>query len=97
MGLAAVVVGERTRTPTLVLSIAGITPLLPGLAIYRGMFSLVEGDHILAGTSELMGAIVIGLALAGGLTLGGYMASPLRRRIDRFNRMVGMRARGSRN
>lgn len=97
VGLAAVVVGERTRTPTLVLSIAGITPLLPGLAIYRGMFSLVEGDHILAGTSELMGAIVIGLALAGGLTLGGYMASPLRRRIDRFNRMVGMRARGSRN
>ncbi len=97
VGMAAVVVGERTRTPSLVLSIAGITPLLPGLAIYRGMFALVEGDHILAGSAELIGALGIGLSLAGGLTLGGYLASPLRRRIDRFTETVRMRARGSRN
>lgn len=97
VGLASVVVGERTRTPAMVLSIAGITPLLPGLAIYRGMFSLVEGDHMLAGSAELIGALVIGLALAAGVTLGAYLASPLRRRIDLFNEKVGMRARGSRN
>jgi len=97
VGMAAVVVGERTRTPSLVLSIAGITPLLPGLAIYRGMFALVEGDHILTGSSELIGALGIGLSLAGGITLGGYLASPLRRRIDRFTETVRARARGSRN
>ncbi|MGC0141945.1 threonine/serine ThrE exporter family protein [Pseudactinotalea sp. Z1732] len=97
VGLAAVAVGERTRTPSLVLSIAGLTPLLPGLAIYRGMFALVEGDHVLAGSSELIGAFMIGLALAAGVTLGGYLATPLRRRIDRFNEMVGVRARGARN
>ena len=56
------------------LTICGIVPLLPGLAIYRGMLALVTGDDPTGGFELLLQAGLTGLALAAGVTLGEILA-----------------------
>ena len=56
-------------------------PLLPGMAIYRALFQLVnEPTSALGpGAVDMLGAAMIGLGLAAGVTLGEFIAAPLRR------------------
>ncbi|MGY1826540.1 threonine/serine exporter family protein [Blastococcus sp. SYSU DS0541] len=73
---AAVVVGscgealsDRLRIPPLLVAVCGIVPLLPGLAIYRGLFAVV------------VGAATIGLASPpascwAGTSAGRWAAEP---------------------
>ncbi|WP_188484663.1 threonine/serine ThrE exporter family protein [Cellulomonas carbonis] len=84
---AATVVGflsewgaPRLRMPSIVTSVCGIVPLLPGLAIYRGLFAVVEGGTggLLTGVSILLGAAMVGLGIAAGVTLGEFLGAPLR-------------------
>ncbi|WP_216843676.1 threonine/serine ThrE exporter family protein [Phytoactinopolyspora alkaliphila] len=96
VGILAGGVAERLGAPALAISVCGITPLLPGLLIYRSMFTMVESNDLLAGASMLFGAVGIGLALAAGVTLGEFVATPLRGEMDRWQRRVRRRARGSR-
>jgi uncharacterized membrane protein YjjP (DUF1212 family) len=107
-GLAAVLIGVvsysvagRMRIPPLVVVVSGITPLLPGGSIYRGLYKMTEGDVL--GISSLAGAVVIAVALASGVILGEYIAQPLRREARRLEtkmsgpRLVGpLRVRRSR-
>jgi uncharacterized membrane protein YjjB (DUF3815 family) len=86
--VAAVVVGfvsewasPRLGVPSIVTSVCGIVPLLPGLAIYRGMFDLVNTTTdigVLPGVAGLFGALMIGLGIAAGVTLGEFLGAPLR-------------------
>ncbi|NLE81421.1 MAG: threonine/serine exporter family protein [Rhodococcus sp.] len=83
--IAATVVGftggllaRRALTPPLVVAVAGITPLLPGLSLYRGLYALLNDDPLL-GLTALLSAFGIGCALAAGVTLGEWMARTLRR------------------
>ncbi|WP_082501661.1 threonine/serine ThrE exporter family protein [Williamsia sp. Leaf354] len=84
-GLAAVTVGfvggllaRRALTPPLVVAVAGITPLLPGLAVYRGLYGFLN-EQTLDGFTALASALGIGAALAAGVTLGEFLARTLRR------------------
>ncbi|WP_432534114.1 threonine/serine exporter family protein [Kineococcus arenarius] len=97
-GVAALVVGLlaegtawRWRVPGLVVSICGIVPLLPGLAIYRAIFTLVGGGTS-AGLALLVEALGTALALAAGVTLGEFCSTPLRREFDRVERLVRRRS-----
>lgn len=85
--MAALVVGllsewasPRLKVQPIVTSVCGIVPLLPGLAIYRGLFDIVSNSStgLLPGFSELFGAMMIGLGIAGGVTLGEFLGAPLR-------------------
>ncbi|QTE30850.1 threonine/serine exporter family protein [Pengzhenrongella sicca] len=81
VGFLGVFVGPRLGVTPIVISVCGIVPLLPGLAIYRALFQLIN-EHsigIIAGASGLLGAALIGLGLAAGVTLGEFLAAPLRR------------------
>ena len=96
---AAVVVGfcgesmtDRLRFPPLLVAVCGIIPLLPGLAIYHGLFAIVVEADIAGGLDALVGAAAIGLALAAGVALGRYFGRPLGGRRDRFDRRVRRRA-----
>jgi uncharacterized membrane protein YjjP (DUF1212 family) len=95
---AAVVIGfcgdaltQRLRIPPLLVAVCGIVPLLPGLAIYGGLFAIVVDGDAERGLSSLVGAAAIGLGLAAGVTLGEYFATRIRDR-DRFERGVRRRA-----
>ncbi|WNV81919.1 threonine/serine exporter family protein [Umezawaea sp. Da 62-37] len=85
VGFGGAVLSRRLRIPTLVVSVAGIGPLLPGWTIYRGLYQLTaEGDS--AGLSTLVLATGIALALAGGVVLGEHLARPVRSGLGRLER-----------
>ncbi|MFZ2512689.1 MAG: threonine/serine exporter family protein [Gordonia sp. (in: high G+C Gram-positive bacteria)] len=78
VGLIGGLAARAALTPPLVIAIAGITPMLPGMAIYRGMNGLLNGEAGRGGV-EMLSAFAIGCALAAGVTLGEFIARRLRR------------------
>ncbi|SHN78419.1 Uncharacterized membrane protein YjjP, DUF1212 family [Geodermatophilus obscurus] len=98
-GVAAVVLGfggevltDRLRIPPLLVAVCGIVPLLPGLAIYQGLFAIVVDADIQGGLAALVGAAAVGLGLAAGVTLGEYLGRPVAARRDRYDERVRRRA-----
>lgn len=82
-GVAAVVLGglagllrRFTNVPALVITLAGITPLLPGLTAYQGFYQLAV-TGVTDGLVTVMLALAIGGALAGGVSLGEWTTSKL--------------------
>jgi uncharacterized membrane protein YjjB (DUF3815 family) len=58
-----------------VITLAGITPLLPGLLAYRGFYQLaVQG--VTEGLVTITVALGTGLALAAGVALGDFLTRP---------------------
>lgn len=93
VGLVSYTIASRIRVPTLVLVVAGVVPLLPGLSVYRGLAHLSANDA--GGLVELINASVILLALAAGVIFGEYIAQPLRREGRRLEqRLSGPRLVG---
>ncbi|WP_347057802.1 threonine/serine exporter family protein [Blastococcus sp. HT6-30] len=78
IGLGSYALARQQQVPAVVYVSAGIIPLLPGLAIYRGLRQLTEGDT-LGGITLLGTAATVGLALAAGALLGEYVGQALRR------------------
>jgi uncharacterized membrane protein YjjP (DUF1212 family) len=77
VGLAAGLLRRGTDTPPMVVTLAGVTPLLPGLAAYRGFYQLaVEG--VSEGLVTVTIALATGLALAAGVALGQFVTRPQR-------------------
>lgn len=93
IGVLAYVVAGRVRVPPLVIVVSGITPFLPGLAIYRALSLFTEGDS--AGLVDLATAGAVAIALASGAILGEYIAQPLRREARKMeSRLSGPRLVG---
>ncbi|AKE40767.1 threonine export carrier [Corynebacterium kutscheri] len=78
IGLAGGLLARRFLIPPLITAIAGITPQLPGLSIYRGMYAALNGQMLL-GFTNLALALSICSALAAGVVLGEWIARRLRR------------------
>ncbi|WP_024288134.1 threonine/serine exporter ThrE family protein [Cellulomonas sp. KRMCY2] len=83
IGFLSESLGSRLHVPTIVVSICGIVPLLPGLAIYRALFLLVTEPSATgglgSGATGLLSAAMVGLGLAAGVTLGEFLAASLAR------------------
>lgn len=73
IGFAGGLMARRALTPPLVVAVAGITPLLPGLALYRGLYAMLR-NQMATGMTALFAAFGIGCALAAGVTLGEWLA-----------------------
>lgn len=86
VGLVGAVVSRRLQLPPLVFGMAGIIPLVPGLATYRGFVFLAKEGQVVPGISALSVAIATALALAAGVLLGHSLAQPVRRRLGRISR-----------
>jgi uncharacterized membrane protein YjjP (DUF1212 family) len=96
-GFGTRLVARRLRVPALALSMAAIAPLLPGLAVYRGLFEIVEstpGVGLTTAATTLIGAAGIGMGLAAGVSLGTFLARPLLAGLDRGQRRALRRAVG---
>ncbi|WP_228795436.1 threonine/serine ThrE exporter family protein [Nocardia farcinica] len=78
VGMAGGLMARRAMTPPLVVAVAGITPLLPGLKVYRGLYAVLN-DELLLGFNQLFAAFGVGCALAAGVTLGEWCDRTLRR------------------
>ena len=74
IGFIGEALSTRLRVPAIVTSVCGIVPLLPGLAIYRGLFNLVDEGGMGRGSEVLLQAAMVGLGLAAGVTLGELLA-----------------------
>ena len=91
IGLVGRLMERRNLAPPLVVSIAGIVPLLPGLALLHGIYAILN-DQQAVGFASVLGAFAIGTALAAGVTLGEWSSWKVRRR----RLQVRRRVRGSR-
>jgi uncharacterized membrane protein YjjP (DUF1212 family) len=94
-GIAALVLGcagrllaLRLGAPAMVLVVPGSYSLLPGLAIFRGLYEMVNGSGAQAGSlslqggiTTLLGAMAVLLAIAAGSVLGDFLAAPFDHRI----------------
>lgn len=87
IGFAGGVISRRLRIPPLVIAVAGMVPLLPGLTVYRALFELAV-ERTYTGLSTLMVATSIALALAAGVVLGEYLAQPVRYGLGRLERRL---------
>lgn len=100
VGLAGGLLSRRYLIPPQITAIVGITPLLPGLALYRGMYSMLT-DQFVFGISNLGIALATATSLAAGVVLGEWVARRLRRprilyRHNDLRRPPARRARGRR-
>ncbi|MDV6014683.1 threonine/serine exporter family protein [Haloechinothrix sp. LS1_15] len=93
LGFCGGLMARRLKVAPLVVAVSGITPLLPGLLTYRGLYELAvlqTGD-----ITTLMSAIAVGLSLAAGVVLGEYLAQPVRTKLGRLERkLAGPRLAG---
>lgn len=78
IGLAGGLLARRFLIPPVVVAISGITPMLPGLMLYRSMYALLN-DQMLVGFTNLFIALATAGALAAGVVLGEWVARKLRR------------------
>lgn len=79
IGLVGRLMERRKLAPPLVVSIAGIVPLLPGLALLHGIYAILN-DQSTVGFGSVLSALAIGTALAAGVTLGEWGSWKVRRR-----------------
>lgn len=80
VGFGAQLGHTRWRLPVVALVTVGVVPLLPGLALYRGIYSVVETTATQGGGErpDTVGlAVALGAALAIGSSFGVQLARPL--------------------
>ena len=79
IGFASRLVGARLHVPPVLLTAAGIIPLLPGLAVYQGLLALSRSEpgDLDQGIVSLVEAVTIAIALAAGVLLGQLIAGRL--------------------
>ncbi|QRZ61899.1 threonine/serine exporter ThrE family protein [Rothia sp. ZJ932] len=81
IGLLSTLLAHRFHAPQAIFSIPSLTFLLPGLSIFRGLYSFtVEADSVM-GVPGMVTALAIILSMASGVVLGGYIMQYL---IQRF-------------
>ncbi|WP_242657035.1 threonine/serine ThrE exporter family protein [Mycobacterium talmoniae] len=85
IGLGGAIGAHRVRVPLLVIAMAGIVPLVPGMTLYRGFVHLVNGQAAAEG-NWLMLAAGTALALGAGVVLGPLLAPSVRRELARYRR-----------
>jgi uncharacterized membrane protein YjjP (DUF1212 family) len=91
IGLVGRLMERRNLAPPLVVSIAGIVPLLPGLSLLHGIYAVLNDQHAV-GFASVLGALAIGTALAAGVTLGEWGSWKVRRRRGAFRRRTSRAA-----
>ncbi len=76
VGALEYAVHRRLRVPSWPSPPPASSAMLPGLAVYRALYLMMEDSAALVGSAliELGSAVAIGLALAAGLSIGGYLA-----------------------
>lgn len=96
VGLTAVLASRLWRFPSVAIIAAGIVPLVPGLSLYNGLMGVIENPptdpEFLLSLAILARAIMIGVAIAIGASLGNMVGRPVRRGMIRwYNKLLRRR------
>ena len=96
VGLTAVLASRLWRFPSVAIIAAGIVPLVPGLSLYNGLMGVIENPptdpEFLLSLAILARAIMIGVAIAIGASLGNMIGRPVRRGMIRwYNKLLRRR------
>lgn len=81
-GLVGSLLAPRLAATPLVIIMAGIIPLVPGLTLFRGFVQFVNGQPNAGGTLGL--AVGLALALGAGAVLGPLLAPSVRHELGRY-------------
>ncbi|CAN5638399.1 threonine/serine exporter family protein [soil metagenome] len=84
VGLVATLISIRRQAPVLVTATAGITPMLPGLAVFRSVFFFAVDQNYSDGAAQALAAAATALAIGAGVVMGELLGSPLRYRAGRI-------------
>ncbi|AFM19897.1 hypothetical protein Mycch_5212 [Mycolicibacterium chubuense NBB4] len=84
VGLLATLISIRRQAPALVTATAGITPMLPGMAVFRAVFYFAVERDFAAGMAQALAAAATALAIGAGVVMGELIGSPLRYRAGRL-------------
>ncbi|MFW0153488.1 threonine/serine ThrE exporter family protein [Mycobacterium sp. smrl_JER01] len=85
VGLLATLISIRRQAPALVTATAGITPMLPGMAVFRAVFYFAVERDFAAGMAQALAAAATALAIGAGVVMGELLGSPLRYRAGRIS------------
>lgn len=88
VGLLATLISLRSHAPALVTATAGITPMLPGMAVFRAVFYFAVDQDFTAGMAQALAAAATALAIGAGVVLGELLGSPLRYRAGRLGHLL---------
>ncbi|MGE2729564.1 threonine/serine ThrE exporter family protein [Mycolicibacterium vaccae] len=88
VGLLATLISIRRQAPALVTATAGITPMLPGLAVFRAVFDFAVERDFNAGMGQALTAAATALAIGAGVVMGELLGSPLRYRAGRIGEIL---------
>lgn len=77
-GVVAGIIGYLTyrwlKVPESAMTMAGIIGLIPGLAVYRGLYQLMDSEFgVVAALPALVSALATGVGLAAGTTIGALL------------------------
>lgn len=73
IGLLSTWLAYKTHTPQVIYSIPGITFLLPGLSIFRGMYTMTVESNSSLGLNGMITAASIIVAMAAGVAFGTFL------------------------
>ncbi|TWE11641.1 threonine/serine ThrE exporter family protein [Rudaeicoccus suwonensis] len=92
-GVLGRILGLRLGAPALVVVVPAVSPLLPGLSIFRGMYEAVAGSIVSTSVTTqgqaiatMMGAAATALAISTGVVLGDVVSAPFDQRVLRRGR-----------
>jgi len=88
VGVVATLISVRRQAPALVVATAGIMPMLPGLAVFRAVFSFAVDGNYANGVHYMLTAVATALALGSGVVLGELLGAPLRSRASRLGALI---------
>ena len=96
VGALAYLAYRLLHVPEAAIATAGIVALLPGMAVYRALYVIMQNDPdtVAEAVIYFVDAVATGLGLAGGLAIGGFAA---RRKLglDRAAMRARRRSRGT--
>ncbi|MCI1019019.1 threonine/serine exporter family protein [Microbacterium sp. C5A9] len=77
-----VLIAHNLHVPSVAVTTAAIVPLVPGVAVFQGLLEMVHAAGTTTGVlgigGSLVAAVVIGVGLASGASLGLYLGTPVR-------------------
>ncbi|MDN5616575.1 MAG: threonine/serine exporter family protein [Kocuria sp.] len=77
VGSASALIAQRRVIPQVVIAVPGLTFLLPGLTIFRGMYTLTVNIDPVTGIIPMLNAGAIIMSMAAAVVLGNYLMRPL--------------------